>query len=562
VRRTLIRAASGEEPADAVFSDLLLFNPFSCEWEETSFAVKDGIVVGIGDYQGRAEHDLHGARVIPGLIDSHVHIESSLLVPSEYARLVLAHGTTTVIADPHEIANVCGATGISYMLNESARTDLDILFLLPSCVPATPADQGGAVLDADDLARFIGKPGVIGLAEVMNVPGVLSGDPGVFAKLAISRIIDGHAPHLVGKPLNAYILSGIQSDHESTTADEAMEKLRRGMYIFLREGSTERNLRDLAPIISRCTAPRCSFATDDRSVDTLIRDGHIDDCVRKAVSYGVELETVLRMATLSPCDRFLLSDRGAIAPGRYADFCVIADGKEFSIVQTYKRGKAVGGSEYQRSDCLRHAFNVSLPESPAFTIRGAGEARVIGLVKGGIVTLDLRYSLDASEIPDLERDILKVVVCDRYLNRGCGVGLVHGFGLAEGALASSVSHDAHNIVAVGTSDAAICTAQREVIAMGGGMVATGETGTIGLPLECAGLMSALPYPRVAERLDAVHRQVKELGGIDHAFMYLSFLSLTVIPHLRITNRGLFDVAAWADVPVFCPTGTGPEGEMN
>lgn len=277
--------------------------------------MKNGRIVGLGEYEGRREYNLSGTYVVPGLIDAHVHIESSLLAPTEYARLVLAHGTTTVIADPHEIANVCGASGIEYMLAEGARTPLDILIMLPACVPATPLDMGGARLTADDLARFRGREGVIGLAEVMNVPGVLSGDGDLREKMDLFPVIDGHAPLLSGKDLNAYIYAGVQSDHECTSLSESKEKLLRGMYILMREGSTERNLRELLPLVNACTAPRCCFATDDRHADMLVSEGHIDDCIRKAIASGLEVEQALRMATLSAAERFGLHDRGALAPG-------------------------------------------------------------------------------------------------------------------------------------------------------------------------------------------------------------------------------------------------------
>jgi adenine deaminase len=546
-----LEAARGILPADTVFRNAEIFCPFDCSWERTDLAVSYGLVVGLGEgYRGRAEQDLAGARMVPGLIDAHVHIEASLLCPAEFARLVLSRGTTTVIADPHEIANVMGAEGILYMLHEGKATPLDILVTLPSCVPATPADAGGAVLSADDLLPFAGRIGVVGLGEMMNIPGVLGGDEEVRRKLRLSDIRDGHAPLLSGKDLNAYILAGLQSDHETTTAAEAQEKLRRGMYLFLREGSTERNLGDLAPAVTPCTASRCAFATDDRHADTLLAEGHIDDCVRKAVASGVELELALRMATLSPCDRFRLPDRGALAPGRLADFCILGNGPEFTVARTFKRGEAVTGRPYRRPRGIRRAFVCTPPDPGQIRIRGSGEARVIGLIPGQITTRDLRYLVDGDEIPDKGRDILKAVVCDRYHGQGCGTGLVHGFGLSGGAIAGSVSHDAHNIVAVGTTDAEILTAIRRVTEREGGLVAVHGERVTELPLPCAGLMSLAPYEQVAATLGELHRQVEGMGGIPHAFMHLSFLALTVIPALRLTPRGLFDAAAWKDVPVF------------
>ncbi len=513
--------------------------------------MKDGYVVGLGDYQGRREYDLSGAFVVPGLIDAHVHIESSLLAPAEYARLVLAHGTTTVIADPHEIANVCGAPGIEYLLAEGMETPLDILVMLPSCVPATPLDAGGAVLAAADLARFRGREGVIGLAEVMNVPGVLAGDEDLRAKMDLFEVIDGHAPFLSGKDLNAYIYAGVQSDHECTTFAEAREKLLRGMYIMIREGSTEHNLRDLLPLVNACTAPRCCFATDDRHADMLAGEGHIDDCVRKAVACGLEVEQALRMATLSAAGRFGLHDRGALAPGRLADFCVVEDPGRFKVLRTFKRGVEVADAGYRQPACPAAPLHARVPEPRDIRVAGRGEARVIGIVPGQIATRDLRYSVDGADIPDVGRDILKAVVTDRYRASGSGVGLVHGFGLQEGALAGSVSHDSHNIVAVGVGDADIVRAVGEVVRLGGGLAVVSGDDVTALPLECAGLMSALPHDEVVRRLMALEEHARRLGAIENPFMYLSFLALTVIPEVRVTERGVFDVGAFSDVPLFC-----------
>ena len=546
----LLASALGEEPADTVFTGGTLFNPLDCSWEETSFAVTDGLVVGTGDYRGRETRDLHGAQVVPGLIDGHVHIESSLLVPSEFARAVLPHGTTTVIADPHEIANVAGTRGIEYFLEGAARSPLDILFMLPSCVPATPGDPGGAALSAADLAPFAGRPGVLGLGEMMNVPGVLSGDREVREKLALFPLRDGHAPGLSGNPLNAYILSGLQSDHECTSLAEAEEKLRKGMFIMIREGSTERNLRDLVPLVTPGTTGRCCFATDDRHADLLASDGHIDDCIRKAVALGLDPDLAIRMATLSPCERFRLTDRGVIAPGKIADFCVLEKGAEFRVKETWKRGKPAGSIPYRKTEVLRTPFSCRIPDAGMLRIGGSGEARVIGLVPGQITTREMTFPVDGMEVPDTGRDILKVVACDRYGRGNVGVGLVHGFGLEKGAIASSVSHDAHNVIAAGASDDAIIAAIRSVVAAGGGMAVVSREGITLLSLDCGGLMSSEPFESVASSLAALGEEVVSLGGIPGAFMHLSFLALPVIPELRITPRGLFGVTARRPVGLF------------
>jgi adenine deaminase len=548
--KDLLDAARGFTPADTVFKNALVFNPFTGDWERGDLAIKNGLVLGIGIYTGITEYDLSGSYIIPGLIDAHVHIESSLLVPREYARLVVLHGTTTVIADPHEIANVAGAKGIDFMLAERSGAGIDIQYLLPSCVPATPMDTGGATLDARDLKQFIGCDGILGLGEMMNVPGVLAADPAIGEKLQLFAIRDGHAPLLKGNDLNAYILAGIQSDHECTRRDEAEEKLRRGMYIFIREGSTEQNIADLIGLVTQNNVARCCFASDDCHADILFEKGHIDHCVRRAIECGLEPELALRMATLSAAERFGLSDRGALTPGRRADFCVVDDLQQFIVKKVFVLGKEVIASQSVPQTSPLSPFACRIPSADEIRITGSGEAHVIGLVPHQIITDSLRYTIVAQDIPDLNRDILKVVVCNRYRDKECAIGLVHGFSLKRGAIASSISHDTHNIIAVGTSDAEIRMAIEGVIRSRGAMVAVvGETPTI-LPLDCGGLMSTLPYPEVVKRLKDLHLVTERMGSIDDPFMYLSFLALTVIPSLRITDRGLFDVRECANIPLF------------
>lgn len=549
-RKDLIEAARGTIPADIICRNAPIFNPFTGSWDTGTLAIKDGVVVGCGEYAGKTEYDFRGMYIVPGLIDAHVHIESSLLTPREYARLVALHGTTTVVADPHEIANVAGTAGIGFMLAERQGAAADIWYMLPSCVPATPAEAGGAILEAADLRPFVGRDGILGLAEMMNVPGVLSGDAGIGEKLALFPVRDGHAPLLAGKDLNAYLLAGLQSDHECTTLAEAQEKLAKGMYIFIREGSTERNIASLIPLVSPSTVSRCCFATDDCHADLLVGSGHIDRCIRRAIECGLSPELAIRMATLSPAERFGLSDRGALVPGRRADFCVIDDPYRFSVRKVFLCGREVTASKPSKSEVPPESFHCTTPSAEKIRITGSGKARVIGLVPLQIVTENLEYEIDAQAVPDLKRDILKVVVVNRYRPGSCGVGLVHGFAFSGGAIASSVSHDTHNIIAAGTSDPEILWAVDEVIKARGAMVAVrGNTRTL-LPLDCAGLMSTLPYPQVAARLADLNRTTGLMGGIDDPFMYLSFLALTVIPSLRITDRGLFDGTAFRDVPLF------------
>ena len=549
-RKDLLDAARGLVPADIICKNASIFNPFTCSWETGTLAIKDGTVLGIGEYSGKTVYDFTGLYIVPGLIDAHVHIESSLVTPREYARLVVLHGTTTVVADPHEIANVAGTAGLLFMLAEREGAATDIRYLLPSCVPATPMEAGGATLDAAALRPFIEREGVLGLGEMMNVPGVLACDPEIGEKIALSPVRDGHAPLLSGKDLNAYILAGLQSDHECTTLEEAREKLERGMYIFIREGSTERNIAALIPLINPATVSRCCFATDDCLADLLMESGHIDRCIRKAVECGLSPGLALRMATLSPAERFGLSDRGALVPGRRADFCVIDDPRRFTIKKVFRGGVEVPATKPAGTAVPPESFHCTTPSALSIRITGSGMARVIGLIPHQIVTEPLEYAIDAQTIPDPGRDILKVVVVNRYRPGPCGIGLVHGFGFNGGAIASSVSHDTHNIVAAGTTDPEILWAIDEVIKARGAMVAVkGNTRTI-LPLECAGLMSTLPYPQVAARLADLHRTTGLMGGISDPFMYLSFLALTVIPSLRITDRGLFDSVAFRDVPLF------------
>ncbi len=548
--KALIDAARGHAPADIVFRNATIFNPFTCTWDTGNLAIKDGMVLGTGDYHGRVEQDAAGKFFIPGLIDSHVHIESSLLTPREYARLVAQHGTATVIADPHEIANVAGADGIGFMLAERAGLPVDIRYMLPSCVPATPADVGGAKLPARDLAAFLHSEGILGLGEMMNFPGVLAGDAEVLAKIRLAAIRDGHAPFLGGKDLNAYVLAGLQSDHECTKREEAEEKLKKGMYIYIREGSTERNIAELAPLITPATVSRCCFATDDCHADLLMNDGHIDRCIRRAVACGVPLELALRMATLSAAERFGLADRGALSPGRRADFFITENRETLAVERVF-----VGGREFHAHShvtptprTLSAPFRCTPPAPGDIAIPGTGEVRVISLIPHQIVTEQVLSRWDGASKPG--DDILKVVVCNRYGNGRRGVGLVHGFGFTRGAIASSIAHDAHNLVACGTSDRDILIAIAEVIRRKGGMAAACDDEVVSIPLDCGGLMSSLPYEEVVQRLASLQAVTKKMGGIEDPFMYLSFLSLTVIPALRITDRGVFDGIAFQDVPLF------------
>jgi adenine deaminase len=551
--RELVRAARGEETVDLALLNATVYNPFLCAWEETALGIHRGRLLGPGRYRARCEIDLRGARIVPGLIDAHVHVESSLLSPSEYARLAATHGTTTVVADPHEIANVLGVPGIEYMLACRPHLAVDLLLTLPSCVPATPADVGGAVIGAAELAALSSREGVVGLGEVMNVPGLLAGDPDLAAKVALFRNVDGHAPGLAGPDLNAYVLAGAQSDHEAASAPEGRDRLSRGMYLFLREGSTERNLAALLPLVTAATAPRCAFCTDDRHADLIRRDGLVDDCVRRAVESGLELELALRMATLSAAERFGLADRGALAPGRRADICVLAPGENFVIARTFVCGAEVvdTGPVPAPVPPPGRPMHCRVPAAADLVPAVEGWIRVIEIVPGQVRTRAVDLPVRASSLPDIARDLLVAAVCDAYRGTGTGVGVVRGFGLARGAIASTVAHDAHQVVAVGAEPAAMTEAIGAVVASRGGLAAVGLGETTLLPLPVAGLMSDRPCGEVVDGLDRLAAHAARLGAVPDAFMHLSFLALTVIPERRLTERGVFDHAGFADVPLAC-----------
>ena len=393
--RNLLEAARGHIPAGVVFRNARIFNPFTCDWDQGDLAISEGIVLGIGDYRGTREYDLRGSYIIPGLIDAHVHIESSLLMPREYARLVAGCGTTTVIADPHELANVAGTRGIDFMLSQREGACIDIQYLLPSCVPATPKDVGGAILDASDLSQYTGRPGILGLGEMMDVPGVLKADPSVLEKIRLCPVRDGHAPLLSGNDLNAYILAGLQSDHECTRSDEAEEKLRRGMVIFIREGSTERNIAEIIGLVTPENVSRCCFATDDCHADYIAENGHIDRCVRRAIECGLRPELALRMATLSAAERFGLSDRGALTPGRRADLCIVDDLRTLRIRRVFVCGHETGEPVQDQPVPFLSPFTIKVPSPGDIRIDGRGNARVIGLVPHQIITDSLTFPVVA-----------------------------------------------------------------------------------------------------------------------------------------------------------------------
>lgn len=554
--RRRIRVARGEEPADVLFRNGRVVNVFNGEIEEVSVAVCDGVIAGVGDYNRAVEViDLGGKYLIPGLIDGHTHIESSMLDIGQYARAVVARGTTSVITDLHELVNVSGADGIDYILDSAKKLPLDLHVMAPSCVPATHLETSGALLDAKTVAQVLQKPGVLGLGEMMNFPGVLFGVDEVLNKIesTTSGIVDGHAPGLRGKDLNAYISAGIGSDHESTKIDEAKEKLARGMHIMIREGSTEKNLVELLPLVTSETSRRCMFVVDDRSCYDLKRDGDMDAIIRKAIKLGLNPVTAIQMATVNTAEYFGLRNTGAIAPGLRANLVVVNNLETLDISLVYFDGKLVARygqalfpTKNKAPDVICSAMNVKpftvadLRMEPAHS-----PMPIIEIVPGQIVTRYLKERVNS--IPDIGKDILKLIVVERHHGTGnIGKALVRGFGVKRGALASSVAHDSHNIIAVGASDGDIYLAVQEVIRMGGGLaVVIDEKVLASLPLPIAGLMSDQPLDEVVAGFENLEAHARVTGvKLQAPFAALSFLALPVIPELKLTDLGLVDAGAF------------------
>jgi adenine deaminase len=564
----MIAAARGEVEVDLFLTGGNIANLLSGEVHRADVAIHKGRIAGFDCCSARNTIDLKGLILAPGFIDGHVHIESSMVTVPEYARAVVSRGTTTVIADPHEIANVWGEAGVRYILESSRGVPLNVFVMLPTCVPATNLETAGAVLDADALAGLMEEDGVLGLAEVMNYPGVIRRDPEVMKKirLADGRRIDGHAPGLTGRDLSAYINAGISSDHECTTLAEAEEKLRQGMYIMLREGSAAKNLLDLLPLVTPQNSRQFLFVSDDRHPADILGEGNIDFMVRLAIEQGLDPITALQISSLNAAQYFGLRDLGAIAPGYRADIAVLDGLDSLNVVKVIKDGKLVAEDgefispqKFARFAKARqksmHTGKIDL-QSFGIEAEAAGPARVIGIIPNQIITKTLLLSprvVEGKVVSDTDCDILKMAVVERHKATGnVGLGLVQGFGLACGALASSVAHDSHNIVVVGVSDEEMLAAVLAVKQMGGGLVAVAEGKILAsLPLPVAGLLSERRMQDVAEDIagciDAAHR----LGcGLGDPFMTLSFLCLPVIPELKLTDMGLVDVNAFRLVPMF------------
>jgi adenine deaminase len=555
--KELISVARGEIPADLLLKNARVVNTFIGEIEQADVAIYGERIAGVGDYgKGKEIIDLQGRFLAPGLINGHTHMESSMLHPARYAQAVVPRGTLAVVTDLHEIANVCGFKGIKFVTDLARKLPLDMLFLAPSCVPATHLETSGTRISSREVKKILSNPKIIGLGEMMNFPGVVSGDEDVLEKISAAKgkIIDGHAPGLAGKELNAYLSAGILSDHESTTLEEGKEKLRRGMYLMIREGSSEKNLDALLPLVTDNTYKRCFFVVDDRSCSDLLWEGDIDAVIRKAISKGLEPVRAIQMATINAAEYFRLYDRGGIAPGYMANFITITDLTRLEIDTVFYKGKPVakqGKPLFLPPPVtleLKDTVRIKSPTGKSLKIAAAGETYpVIEIIPGQIVTkkaMEKIKVVDGTAMPDVERDILKLAVVERHRASGnIGVGLVKGFGLEKGALASSVAHDSHNIIAVGVDDLDILKAIEEINRLQGGLVVCADLEIIAsLPLPIAGLLSPEPLDVVVSQHETLERAAATLGNLPPSpFAILSFLALPVIPELRLTDLGLVDV---------------------
>ncbi|WP_195573818.1 adenine deaminase [Paenibacillus sp. 1001270B_150601_E10] len=574
-----IRAASKRQAAELVIRNAKIVDVFNLEILSGDVAITDGRIVGIGSYEGEQIIDAGGKYLAPAFIDAHVHIESSMVTPAEFARAVLPHGVTTVITDPHEIANVSGERGIQYMLDASEELPLDVRVMLPSCVPATPFEHAGAVLGADKLKPFYNHPRVLGLAEVMDYPSVANGEDDMMNKLVDASLhrgqIDGHGAGLDGEAINVYRTAGIVTDHECVNAEEAKERLRRGMYLMLREGSVAKDVKALLPAVTPHNARRCMFCTDDKHLDELLDEGSVDHNVRLAVAEGLDPLMAIQMASLNAAECFGMKHKGAVAPGYDADLLLLDDLEQLHVRQVYRLGELIAEDgkyvgpelhivappkELLQSVVLPHleASDLHIPLKGEHRGNGIVEAccHVIGIIPNSLIT---KHQLEWVQVeherfvPSLSSDLLKMAVLERHHHTNhIGLGIVHGFGMKRGAIASTVAHDSHNLVVAGTNDEDMLVAIEALKQSGGGLaIACGGKLLATVNLTISGLLSAERYERVLEQLDKLHQALKEIGVSEafHPFVTLSFLCLPVIPELKLTDMGLFDFSTFSHIPL-------------
>jgi adenine deaminase len=556
MRERLLAVARGDAEPDLVVCGARVFSAFTREWVAGDVAVADGRIAGIGAFDGGERIDAAGRPLVPGFVDAHVHLESAKLLPSEFARVVVARGTTAVVCDPHEIANVLGAEGALWLLDAAEGLPLRVFAMAPSCVPASALESPRGALGVADMARILEHDRAIGVAEVMDFPSVIAGDPGVLAKVALHPHVDGHAPGVLGRDLDAYAATGIASDHEATTWEEALEKRRRGIWVLLREASNARNLVDLLELVRRHGPEYCAFCTDDREPDMLVREGHIDAMCRTAVAEGIAAEDALVMASLHGARCHGLPDLGAIAPGYRADMVVLEDLTEFAAALVIaggrvaaREGAAVPFAAPEVPGWVRDTVRIAPLGTSPFDLgpAGDGDVRIMGIVPGQLITTEAHEPPPAAGgrvAADPGRDLAKLAVVERHHATGrIGAGLVRGFGLRRGAFASTVAHDAHNIVVVGVDDASMAACVERLAALGGGIAVADEGAVRGeLALPVAGLLSEAPAEDVVAGLDALVALLAEQGvTVAAPFMTLSFLALSVIPELKLTDRGLVDV---------------------
>lgn len=565
-----INQAMGTEPADLVLKNCSIIDVLTKEIRNTDIAICNDTIAGIGEYTGREEIDVHGAYVAPGFIEGHIHIESSMLSPGQFANTVVRHGTTTVICDPHEIANVAGEPGIDYFLQDSKNADISIFCMAPSCVPATHLENAGAIVIGKTIEKLLDRPEILGLAEVMNFPGVLTQDDEVVEKLIISQQkgvpIDGHAPGLSGKGLQAYIGAGIRSDHECVTAAEALEKIRSGMVVFIREGSTAKNLKDLLPAVTETNASRFLLVTDDCHPEELLEQGHLDRILRKAIALGLDPITAIQMVTINVASHYGLKNIGVVAPGYTADLVVFDDLNAMHIQKVLVKGKVHTpkkivhkSSEITNKAILQSVFNSVHVDTDtlSFALKAeASKAWCMTINKDSLITGMKKIPVKTKggmAVSDTDRDVLKIAVVERHNKTGnVGIGFVQGIGIKEGALATTVGHDSHNILVVGTNDTDMHFAVRTIVKQQGGLAVVSDGKVIAsLTLEVAGLMTASQVEEVAARFSKILDGAKALGStLDDPFMVMSFLALPVIPHLKITDMGLVNVDTFSHISLW------------